>query len=283
MSKPKPGCGQILIVGRNSFLARQVLGALPADRVCAVGHDQIDRPGLLDDVGTVVNFARHPLLGSERYRLETMDADLRLARRIGARPIAYVMLSSRKVYAPADVPLAETAPLRPVDAYGRAKLAAEQALGQLLGKRLTVLRLANVFGDERIAGRRTFLALVLNRLQAKGEIRYEISPFVVRDFLPAAAFARLVGRIAQAPPGGILNVGSGIGLPTGRLALWILEGFGRGRLVIASPREQDAFVLDVSRLVGLYRPPCSVDDIRAACLDLGHRLAAESEANQGQP
>ena len=38
---------------------------------------------------------------------------------------------------------------------------------------------------------------------------------------------------AAAPPGGILNIGSGIGLPTGRLALWIIEGYGRGELVIA--------------------------------------------------
>ena len=79
----------------------------------AVGHDQIDRPDLLDGVATVVNFARHPLLGSEHYRPEAMDADLRLARRIGTRAIAYVMLSSRKVYAPGAGPLAETARDRP--------------------------------------------------------------------------------------------------------------------------------------------------------------------------
>jgi dTDP-4-dehydrorhamnose reductase/UDP-glucose 4-epimerase len=185
------------------------------------------------------------------------------------------MLSSRKVYAQSDRPLAETAPVGPSDGYGHAKLGAESALRERLGERLTILRLANVFGYERIAGRRTFLSLVLDRLAREGEIRYDMSPFVTRDFLPAAAFARLLAAIAQAPPGGILNVGSGLGLPTGRLALWILEGFGRGRLVIDSPREHDAFVLDIARLVSLYGPPCSLDDLRNACLDLGRRLAAE--------
>ena len=275
MSVPQPGAGQILIVGRNSFLARHVLRALPADRVRAVGHDAIEHPDLLDGIATVINFARHPVLGSEDYRPETMDTDLRLAGRIGARMVAYIMLSSRKVYAPADRPLAESAPTGPTDAYGRAKLAAEQTLRQALGERLTILRLANVFGDERIAGRRTFLSLVLERLQADGEIHYAMSPFVARDFLPVAIFARLLARIAQAPPGGILNVGSGIALPTGRLALWILEGYGRGRLVIASPREPDPFTLDVTRLASLYGSPCSLDDLRTACLDLGRRLAAE--------
>ncbi len=274
MTRQTPAAGQILIVGQGSFLARHVLGTLPGDRVRAVGHDQIDRPDLLDGVATVVNFARHPLLGSDHYRPEVMDADLRLARRIGARAISYVMLSSRKVYAQSDRPLAESAPTGPTDAYGRAKLAAEHSLRQLLGERLTILRLANVFGYERLAGRRTFLSLVLERLQADGEIRYDMSPFVTRDFLPAVAFASLLAGIAQAPVGGILNIGSGIRLPTGRLALWILEGFGRGQLVITSPREHDPFVLDVTRLTSLYGPPCSLDELRDACLDLGRRLAA---------
>ena len=90
-----------------------------------------------------------------------------------------------------------------------------------------------------------------------------------------AAAARLLTRIAAAPPGGILNVGSGIALPTGRLALWLLEGYGRGELVIASPRERDAFVLDVGRLTRRYGSPCTYDELRDACLELGRRLATE--------
>jgi dTDP-4-dehydrorhamnose reductase/UDP-glucose 4-epimerase len=138
-----------------------------------------------------------------------------------------------------------------------------------------------VFGYERIAGRRTFLAQALERLELDGEIRYDMSPFVIRDFLPVAIFASLLGQIAQAPPGGILNLGSGIGLPTGRLALWILEGFGRGRLVITSPREHDAFVLDPTRLQHLYGVPCPLAELRRTCLEIGRRLAAELENRQG--
>ncbi len=78
-----------------------------------------------------------------------MDADLRMARRIGGRADRLLMLSSRKVYAPAAGPLAESAPVAPADGYGRDKLAAEQRLRERLGERLTVLRLANIFGYER--------------------------------------------------------------------------------------------------------------------------------------
>lgn len=267
------GTGRLLLVGENSFLARHFRAACPAAR--AVGHRAIERAGLLDGVDRVISFARHPLLGSDGYRVEEMDPDLRLAARIGERDVAYLMLSSRKVYAPSGRPLCETDPVGPRDLYGRHKLAVEQALRARLGERLTVLRLANVFGYERDPQRRTFLSISLERLANEGRIRFDISPFVERDFLPVEACARMLAEIVAEPPGGILNVGSGIPLPTGRLALWILEGFGRGELVIGSPREHDPFVLDIERLRARHGEPCTFADLRTSCREIGRRLARE--------
>ena len=235
----------MLVFGRNSFIARHFLAAWDQP-VTAVSHDAIGRPDLLDGVDRVISFVRHPLLGSEDYRPATMDPDLRLVERLAARSIDYVMLSSRKVYAPSARPLAETDPTGPQDLYGQHKLEVENALREGLGERLTVLRLANIFGYERGQGRRTFFSLTLDGLARDGQIRFDMSPFVERDFLPVEACARVLAGIVAAPPGRVLNVGSGIALPTGRLALWVLEGYGRGALVIEAPREHDAFVLDVS-------------------------------------
>ena len=268
------GAGRLLVVGRGSFIARHFLAAWDQP-VSAVAHDAIGRPDLLEGVERVVSFARHPLLGTKDYRLATMDPDLRLAGRIAGTGIHHVMLSSRKVYAPSAKPLTETAPTGPRDLYGRHKLALEQALAELLGPRLTILRLANVFGYERDQDRRTFVSLLLDRLARDGQIRFDMSPFVQRDFLPVEACARVLARIAAAPPGGVLNVGSGLALPTGRLALWVIEGYGRGELVIESPREHDAFVLDVGELTRRYGPPCTYEELRTSCLDIGRRLARE--------
>lgn len=267
--------GRILVVGRHSYLAQHFLAAFDPAEALAVGHEEIERPDLLEGIGCIVNFCRQPLTASDAGGLERTDADLRLARRIGGRDIAYVMLSSRKVYAPSDAPLSETSPTVPRDAYGRHKLAVEHALRDLIGERLTVLRLANVFGYERAQGRRTFVATSLDSLAREGRIRYAMSPFVERDFLPVTAFADVLAKVVRTPPGGVLNVGSGIGLPAGRLALWILEGFGRGELVIASTEEKDAFVLDITRLAGLYGRPCTLGTLRDACLAIGRRLAAD--------
>jgi dTDP-4-dehydrorhamnose reductase/UDP-glucose 4-epimerase len=266
------GAGRVLVVGHHSFIARHFVAAWE-HQISAVGHDAIDRSDLLDGIDRAISFARHPLLGSEGYRPATMDPDLRLAERVAGRGIHYVMLSSRKVYAPSGRPLAETAPTGPQDRYGQHKLAIEGALRERLGARLTILRLANVFGYERGQSRRTFFSLTLDGLAREGRIRFDMSPFVERDFLPVEACARVLARIVAAPPGGVLNVGSGIGVPTGRLALWVLEGYGRGELVIESPREHDAFVLDVGELTRRYGPPCTYDELRASCIDLGRRLA----------
>lgn len=276
MSVAAPGTRRVLLVGRGSFLAGHVLHALPQAAVRAVGHEQIDRPELFEGIDTVISFARHPLIASDDYLPEVMDPDLRLAERIGDREIAYVMLSSRKVYAPSSEALAESAPLGPTDAYGHHKLAVEAHLRERLGEHLTILRLANVFGFERAPGRRTFLSILLDRLAGEGQVRLDMSPFVARDFLPVEPCARVLARIVGDPPGGVLNVGSGIALATGRLALWIIEGFGRGELVIESPREHDAFVLDVTRLRSRYGAPCGLEDLRDSCFALGRRLAAET-------
>jgi len=267
--------GRVLVVGRGSFLARHVLARLAPGEVRAVGHEAIEAPDLLDGVRCVVNFSRHPAITSDDYDPRAMDTDVRLAERIGDRDVAYVMLSSRKVYAPSPAPLDEDALLGPQDAYGRNKLAAEEALRERLGERLTVLRLGNIFGYERAAGRRTFLSVLLERLAREQRIRFDMSPFVERDFLPVERLADLLAPISARPPGGVMNVGSGIGLAVGRVAVWVLEGFGRGELVVTSPREHDPFVLDVGRLRARYGEPCTFEDLRERCLDLGRQLATE--------
>ena len=108
------------------------------------------------------------------------------------------MLSSRKVYAPSAAPLAETAPTGPSDAYGRNKLAVEDALRDLLGERLTVLRLANIFGYERSPAATTFVSISLDRLAREGRIHYAMSPFVERDF--SAGRDRVRARAGPEPP-----------------------------------------------------------------------------------
>ena len=209
------------LIAGGGFIGRAVAEALgPAARL--VPHDAVDGPGLLDGVRVVLWAGRHPDLGTARWALAG-DLELRMAQRAASAQVSFVSLGTRKVYAPASGPLGEDAPVGPVDLYGRQKLRLEHALADILGPRLTRLRLANIFGYEHSPGRASFLGRVLATLAAEE------------------------------------------------------EGYGRGRLVVLDPREQDAFVLRTDRLKGLVGgAACTPDDLRAACLAIGRRLREEA-------
>jgi UDP-glucose 4-epimerase len=261
----------ILVVGRG-FIGQAVAAALGPAEARLAGHDEIGRADLLHGVATVLYAGRNPALGTDAWRPED-DPELVLARRAASGHQAFVTLGTRKVYAPSLVALNETDRVGPVERYGQQKLELEHALLAVLGPRLTRLRLANIFGFETSVGRTTFMAAMLAGLARRDEIRFDVSPFVRRDFLPIEFCAPWLAELTRHPPGGVLNVGSGVPLPVGRMALWLIEGHGRGRLVIDRPDERDQFVLDTRSLKGLLGgAACGEDDLRASCLAIGRRL-----------
>jgi len=271
---------EVLVIGRSSFLARGFIDAHGADGIRHAAWADVARPEIFDGIGCVVNFALDPRYMREAYDPD-LDCDRALAEAIGRAQADgrmpadahVVMISTRKVYGPAgDQPLVETRVPAPQDAYGRNKLVTEQLLQDRFGPNLTILRLSNIFGFEDLPGRRTFLGLLLRSLREEGVIRYDVSPFTVKDFLPAEAFAAALVKVVRARPGGLFNIGSGVPLEAGWLAMWILEGYGRGSLSITDPSIRDAFTMDVQKFVARFGPIAGRDDIRAACLAIGRRL-----------
>jgi len=234
----------ILVTGAGGFIGRALVRILGSN--CrAASHRAIGEPGLLDAISTVIHAGRDPGLGGTDYRLAE-DRELGLAEAVAARRLPLLSLGSRKVYAPAERPLAETAPVGPTDRYGEQKLALEEALLDRLGDRLTRLRLANIIGYE--PGRGSFMGAMLDGLAAAETITFDMSPFTRRDFLPVEVAAEAIAALALDPPGGVVNIGSGVPLPCGRLAMALLEGWGSGRLIVTNPAERDTFVLDVERM-----------------------------------
>jgi UDP-glucose 4-epimerase len=237
----------ILVTGAGGFIGGNIVQALGHEATPA-SHRASALPTANADITAIVHAGRDPRLGKPDYRVG-QDAELAIARFAAARDLPFLSLGSRKVLAPSDRPLAEDAPLGPTDRYVEQKLALEEALIEILGHRLTRLRLANIFGFER--GRVGFMGLMLDGLETTGTITFDISPFVARDFLPVETTAEAIATLARKPPGGIVNIGSGIPLEVGRLALALIEGRGQGRLLVTDPRHHDAFTLDVCRMRSL--------------------------------
>ncbi|HMR34484.1 MAG TPA: sugar nucleotide-binding protein [Geminicoccaceae bacterium] len=256
----------ILVACAGGFIGAEVARAIPGCRTA--GH--ADAARALGGVRTAIWCGRDPRLGSEAWRIED-DAEIGIARACAAAGIHLLSLGTRKVYAASAAPLHEGSALGPADAYGRQKLRLELALAEILGTRLTRLRLANIFGWE--PGRRTFMGTMLAGLSRDGEIRFDMSPFTRRDFLAAEDAAALIAALAADPPGGVVNVGSGLGLETGRLAMALIRGYGRGRLVVEKAEERDAFTLDTRRLFWLTGMAVEAGRAEAVAKALGRAAA----------
>lgn len=276
---------RVAVVGARSLIAT-ALRAHPATADWLfLSHDQaLADTAWMGGRPLLLNCALDPRLRSGPYAAEH-DVDLRLAQawvgcgvgRDGDAGGGYVMLSSRLAYgpAPADGWLREDQAPRPDRPYGIAKWQTEQALQALLGARLTVLRLANVFGAEDLPGRQSFFAIALRSLRTHGRIVLDMHPEVARDFIPLEAVADALVRVAQAPRPGLYNLGSGLATPTGQIADWLIEGCGRGERVVSDPRWHDAFCLDVSRGRQAFGwPVLDRDALRQRCLALGRTCAA---------
>jgi UDP-glucose 4-epimerase len=266
----------ILVVGRNSFLAERFRALSAVGGQCTFLTHQEAGAGAASDLSSadcIVNFAIDPAYRSGAYS-EAHDFDLKLARTARSADARYLMLSTRAVYPRANAMGAkESDPAGGNETpYGRNKAETEHRLAEILGDRLTVLRIANIIGNEFGSGRRTFMSLALERLKSRNEILLDISPEVRRDFLPDTGFVRVLDAVLLNPCGGILNVGSGQAVRVGEIADWLIEGYGSGRVTVSDHRLHDEFVLDVERLRATYGFDFTRDDIRDHCLWIGREL-----------
>lgn len=271
----------ILIVGKNSFLAREFLTWNQGLPVRAIGHADVVDARVLKDATCIVNFSFSPALCEHNY-VSSLDVDARLARAVVDTGAHYVMVSSRKVYQEAiQWGAREDAHATGSDIYGRNKLRIEEDLAKVLGDRLTILRPGNVFGYERQAGRKRFGAYLLNQLADSGEIHLTVSPFVRRDVVPVDFFCEVLREVALNRPAGIINVGAGVSVEIGRIALWLITGFGAGRLIAESTVDKDEFQLDTARLESLLGLHCGRERIKEFSVELGRRLRRELDCNAG--
>ena len=263
----------LVLIGRNSLLARE-FAARHAGLVRRVlGHAQAGDAAAYEGAHCVVNFAFAPALEAQPYDA-AQDVDLRIAELAAARGLHYVMLSSRRVYAAdAQWNAKEAQPAPGMDAYGRNKARIEALLRERLDGRLTVLRPGNVFAYEPVAQRRRFGAFLQCQLAALGRIRLSVEPAARRDLVPVEFFCEAVRAAALGRVAGVFNVGAGRATRVGDAARWLIEGYGRGELQAEPTQPRDEFELDCTRLREAFGLACGEGAVERAWHDIGQRLA----------
>ena len=173
---------------------------------------------------------------------------LEAARQNGVRRVVFA--SSREVYGdPSSLPVAETAPLVPKNAYGMSKVAGEMCCAMLAGSKLetVVLRLANVYGPR---DRDRVIPLFLeNALRGRPLMLYgggQVLDFIWIDYVVTALIRAGLGDHIPGP----VNVGSGEGIRIAELAQRILELTNSNselRYLPGRGLEVVAFVADTTR------------------------------------
>lgn len=257
------------------MLAREFAATHPDIVLRAIGHAQADDAAAYDGARCIVNFAFAPELEAQAYHA-AFDIDLRIAGLAAGRGIHYLMISSRRVYAPdGQWNATESMPTPGMDAYGRNKARIEMRLHELLGERLTVLRPGNIFGYEPVAGRRRFGAFLQHQLLTHGRLHLTVDPSARRDLVPVGFFCQVLREAVLRRVPGVFNVGAGGATRVGDAARWLLAGYGSGDVSSEATQPADEFQLDSTRLREAFGLSCGAPAVEAAWRKIGARLARE--------
>jgi GDP-4-dehydro-6-deoxy-D-mannose reductase len=253
--------GRLLVTGASGLVGRAVLRALerepwqvvptsrspsglPEHRSCDLSDPALARE-LLAEVrpDVVVHLAGGTAATpGELYRnnvLATVHL-LEAAARLGAPPYCLVFGSAAEYGDASEEPIAESAPLRPVTDYGRAKAAQTTLaawLGRARGMPLTVLRPFNLVTHELPAT--TALGNLRRQLLAGSGAARTIECGrldIVRDFIPLATVEEAIRRLLEAPaPERTLNLCSGVGIAVGAILDAMAEQLGVTLRVVERP------------------------------------------------
>jgi UDP-glucose 4-epimerase len=174
---------------------------------------------------------------------------LRAACEAGVRRLVFT--SSREVYGdPDSLPVPETAPLKPKNAYGASKVAAEMYCRVFAGKgvQVSILRLANVYGARDFG--RVIPIFLDNAFKGEPLTIYggqQTLDFVWIDTAVEGLLRAGAGNFVD----GAVNIGSGTGIAISELARRILAQTGStAKLRFGSSRDVEVtrFVADIVRM-----------------------------------
>ncbi|MFA1548291.1 NAD-dependent epimerase/dehydratase family protein [Actinomadura chokoriensis] len=211
-------------------------------------------------------------------------------RRTGDRPALILTSSAGAVYAPHGTPpYAETDPLGPASAYGRAKVGLERALFDARDAvRPIVVRIANAYGPGQRTG--TMQGVVGHWLEAAaaglplrlyGPSEARRDYVFVDDVVEALLHARhLVHRLPEGGAPEVFNIGSGVPVSLGELAGLVAAALGREPRVERLPargfdRRDVWFDVRRAREVLGWRPRTSLPDgLRRTWLTLTEATAS---------
>jgi len=262
---------KVLIIGKNSFLAKELIKKLEIDTFFAITHNEALAMDTFNGVDCIINFAYNPIL-SEKHYDENFDIDYLIRKRIIGLSIHYVMISTRKVYGDSKWNSKEVDELRPSDYYGVNKKETERRLFKIGEKNLTILRVGNVMGEELNAGRVRMGSYLINSLKTVENIEISYSYKSRKDVISSDFFVKVLIWVIVNKPDGIYNIGSGCSQEIGEIGRWLANGYGKGKISSQSSKIEDEFQLDCTKFKKISGLSESPDELERYITNIGKRL-----------
>jgi len=112
-----------------------------------------------------------------------------------------------------DAPHLEQNYLRPNSDYGRYHKWAEDHLTKALGDRLTIIRLANIYGPaQRVKDGQGFITAAVRAAEEDIILRLFGNGTAIRDYIHEQDVIRFLKIVINQKPGGVFNVATGVGI-----------------------------------------------------------------------
>lgn len=233
-----------LIIGKTSFIGNELIKLKNYDIVAYKDIHHVD----ISQYDGVINCALNPAFKTQAYD-EKIDVDYKMAKLAYENNCHYTMVSTRKVYG-SSVELktyTEDSPTNPFDFYSENKLICENKILQQFGDKCVIVRGSNLFGFE--LGRQSFMGFCMNQLKHSEKIIFSIDENTKRDFIDIHTSSFLLDNISRKKLTGIYNLSSNYGLEIGKVAKYLIRGYGKGEFICTSNIVKEQFIIDNTKLI----------------------------------
>lgn len=263
--------GRIGIIGANAYLAENISAVLKDVSLFARMDDWMD----LDDCDAfdwIINFSIQPDFRTKILPHNEL-IDVNISNAIKDMKTKFVMISSRKIFGKYNClkMFYETDRPNPMDFYAKNKVAAENAVLDMLPTRSLILRVANIidFPSTR-PDQRVFMGWIRDSMRDHGELNITENPGVKKDFITRGYFHRALRDLMNQKQTGVFNVGAGFAVSMRELLPRIV---GRGNCVFtgADKEPDDQFILNVDKL-HKFTDAFSIGELYSMCDNLRNNV-----------
>ena len=239
---------KILIIGIKSYLACNLYEKLKISFLTKkVQFNRVSKK-LISNYDFVINCSLNKNYISKEYN-EKYDNDLKIVKKLTSNQ-KYIFLSTSKVYGKSNTQITENFFTRPLCIYSKNKLITEKKIQNILFQQnIIILRISNIVGFEiKNKGLKTFTHIMLNSLLKSKTINVPKKNYY-KDFITINRFCKILKKIIISKNFfGIYNLSSGYKYSLKFLAKKMINGYGKGNLILSNNIKTYSFVLNNHKL-----------------------------------